>query len=388
VVFLRGTRRGTLVQSCSYVVLAILALEFLHPGGTLMGSVAQFALYAAILGPVFWVGRVALTARTVERLFLVLWAFYTASAALGVLQAYFPGQFQPPLSSVVAELGRGQVQSLEIQLASGEHIFRPMGLTDMPGGAAYGAVYAVLLGLGVLQSRKPFAGARFLAIASMLLGMMCLYLCQVRAALIMLGICVLALVALTAMSGRLSRFLVLACVVSIAVPLALAFAVSLGGHSVTDRLATLTEGDPGSIYYTNRGRFLEYTIDVLLPKYPLGAGLGRWGMINRYFGSRADSIYVEIQWTAWLLDGGVAMVLAYLALMFATSWRCFRIALNRGTLSVWPSIVVAYNVGALALCFSYVEFIGTSGLEFWLLNAAVLAAADQGAFLEEPASSL
>ncbi len=108
-------------------MLGILALEFFHPEGTLLGSVAQFGLYAAILGPVFWVGRASVSARTVERLFLVLWAFYTASAALGVLQTYFPGQFQPALSSVIAGLGKGQLAEPEIEAAGGEHIFRPNG---------------------------------------------------------------------------------------------------------------------------------------------------------------------------------------------------------------------------------------------------------------------
>ncbi len=261
-----------------------------------------------------------------------------------------------------------------------------MGLTDnVPGGAAYAAVYAVLLGLGVLQSRATFRGARVLAVVSIVLGMMCLYLCQVRAALVMLGICVAVLIALAALSGHVSRFLLGAGVVSIAVPLALTLAVALGGHSVTDRLATLVDGDPSSIYYKNRGIFLEATINNFLPQYPLGAGLGRWGMINQYFGSRSSALYAEIQWTAWLLDGGVPMVLAYFVLLLTTTWRCFRVALNRRVSSNWPALVVAYNVGALALCFSYVEFIGTSGLEFWLLNGAVLAAANQGAFLDEGA---
>ena len=38
-------------------------------------------------------------------------------------------------------------------------------------------------------------------------------------------------------------------------------------------------------------------------------------------------------------------------------------------------MLVAYNVGAIALCFNYVPFIGTAGLEFWLLNAALAVAA-------------
>jgi hypothetical protein len=35
----------------------------------------------------------------------------------------------------------------------------------------------------------------------------------------------------------------------------------------------------------------------------------------------------------------------------------------------------SYNVGALAICFNYPLFEGTGGIEFWLLNMAVLCAA-------------
>jgi hypothetical protein len=380
VAFLRGEGRTIAVHYWAYVVLGIIAIEVVHPEGSFPGAFAALALYTAIIGPAFWVGRLGVTPRTLGRLFLAMWAFYTASATLGVLQAYFPGHFQPPLSAVVAQLGKGVVKSLEIRLASGEHVFRPMGLTDTPGGAAYGGVYAVLFGLGLLQTRKAFFGARPLALLSMVIGMTCLYLCQVRAAVVMLSICVVVLVVLAAISGQASRFLIAAAVVAIAVPVAFTLALSLGGHGVTDRLSTLTQGDPSAIYYKNRGLFLEHTINVLLPLFPFGAGLGRWGMINVYFGSPTGSLYVEIQWTAWLLDGGVPLIIAYVALIAATTWRCLRGALRyggNGALGVWPSVVVAYNVGALALCFSYVEFIGTSGLEFWLLNGAVLAAIDQ-----------
>jgi hypothetical protein len=41
-------------------------------------------------------------------------------------------------------------------------------------------------------------------------------------------------------------------------------------------------------------------------------------------------------------------------------------------LATWAAIVTAYGVGALASCFSYPLFMSTAGLEFWLLNAALL----------------
>jgi hypothetical protein len=375
--FLRGRARATTLQQLAYGVLGILLLEVFHPDGGILASVAQFALYAAIMGPIFWVGRLNITPRTVNTLFLCVWAFYAASAALGVLQAYFPGRFQPALSAVYADLGRDQLQSMQIKLASGEHMLRPMGLTDVPGGAAYASVYAVLLGLGVLQSGKPFFGARVLAVLSMMLGIMGLYLCQVRSAVVVMCVAVVVLIALAAISGQLPRFAIAALVVGVAVPVAFLLAMSVGGNGGADRLATLLDGDAGDVYYKHRGMFLDFTINNLVPRFPLGAGLGRWGMISHYFGSGSESIYVEIQWTGWLLDGGVALMLAYPALIIVSTWRCLRLALDHGgrALSVWPSVIVAYNVGMLAFCFSYSVFIGTAGLEFWLLNAAVMAAA-------------
>jgi hypothetical protein len=157
-------------------------------------------------------------------------------------------------------------------------------------------------------------------------------------------------------------------------------AVSLGGRGVTDRLNTLVHSDAGTVYYKNRGRFLETTINTFLPQYPLGAGLGRWGMVNHYFGEAAGYLYVEIQWTGWLFDGGVPLILVYVTALLIATWGCAKVALGRvgaaaDSLSVWGAVLVAYNVGTLALCFNYVVFTGTAGVEFWLLNLALLCAA-------------
>ena len=41
---------------------------------------------------------------------------------------------------------------------------------------------------------------------------------------------------------------------------------------------------------------------------------------------------------------------------------------------VWASLIVAYDLGAVALTFSYPLFIGEFGLQFWLLNGLLFAA--------------
>ena len=163
-------------------VIAILALEFLHPdASSALAAAAQVSMYTAVLSPVFWVPRSVVTPRALRNLMVALWLYYSAGALLGVLQSYFPGRFQPELSAIIAEQGRDYVASLQIRLTSGEHVFRPMGLTTVPGGASYAALYAILLGTGVLLLPKsPFLGAKPAAIGTMMVGLMCLYLCQVR----------------------------------------------------------------------------------------------------------------------------------------------------------------------------------------------------------------
>ena len=69
-----------------------------------------------------------------------------------------------------------------------------------------------------------------------------------------------------------------------------------------------------STFQEERGAFLTYTLSELLFEYPLGAGIGRWGMMHVYFGDasmwEAPPIHVEIQPTGWLLDGGVPLWVA------------------------------------------------------------------------------
>ena len=370
----------TPLRACAMCILAVLALEFFHPDGSgLLAAFAAIMLNLAIIAPVFWVPRMGVTASHLRALVTILWIFYAFSAVLGVLQAYFPGRFQPPLASVLTARGRDHIAALEIVLASGERVFRPMGLTDSPGGAAFAGLYSLLLGTGMLLS-PTFRGARFMAVASMIAGTMCLYFCQIRSLVVMAGVCVITLLALLLVSGRISKLVGLLGVVGAVVPGAFALALAVGGKAMTDRLTTLVEADPGTVYYANRGHFLEATLFNDLPLYPLGAGLGRWGMVHAYFGEDTGGLWVEIQWTAWLFDGGVVLICIYVLAILLISSGCLSVALGRvgraePSLSAWGAVIIAYNVGALAICFNYPLFEGTGGVEFWLLNMALWCAA-------------
>jgi hypothetical protein len=364
-------------------VVAILGISLFHPTtNTYLAGVAQVALNLAILAPVFWVPFTGLDAAGLRKTLLLTWAFHAVGSAMGVLQTYYPGSFQPPISSVIAgNQTEGYMESLMIQTASGAMVYRPMGLTDIPGGAANSGYYAVMLGAGFLLLEKRFPWKLIFA-GSMALGVIALLLSQVRAQLVMLVCCLIVLLVIFLRRKEVAKFTSLAVTIAALGAVGFAGAVALGGASVTDRINTLLADDPGDVYKQNRGEYLDYTIQEQLPMYPLGAGLGRWGMMNAYFGDNSNpetaDLWVEIQWTGWLLDGGVPLILAYTLALVAAFWAMWKIAskkVKRSNLWLWASILLAYNVGAFALTFSYPVFVGTSGLEFWLLNAAVFAAA-------------
>lgn len=362
--------------------LGVTALNFFNPGTVSpIAAAAQLGIQLSIIAPLIWVTRLSIDPKTFRRTLALLFLFNAASAGVGVLQVYFPGRFQPALSSAVQVHGEAYARSLEFETASGERVFRPMGLTDTPGGAATGGFYAVLLGGGfLLSSRRGLV--RALSVGGILLGLLSLYLCQVRATAVTLLVCLLAMAGVLALSGRLVRLTALLGVVGGAAVLAFGWAVMVGGDAVLTRWSTLFEARPEEVYRSNRGHFLEGTFELLLPEYPLGAGLGRYGMANAYFGDNSDpeypSLWAEIQWTAWVYDGGILVTLLYPLGLLATLWWVLRIARRKDDLGgefwLWGSVIFAYNLGALALTFSYPFFLSQTGMEFWLLNAALFGA--------------
>jgi len=384
-VMLASVRGGARTRHPAYTVgaltLGVVAVAVLHPDTTnLVAGTAQAALYASIMAPLFWVPRLRLDTRVLRQTVLILWTFHTLSAALGVLQVYFPGSFQPPVSSIIASKGRGYVQSLMITTANGVRVFRPMGLTDIPGGASISGLYAVLFGAGFFLTRRT---AWWMAAAgtSMALGMTALYLSQVRAVLVMTGVALAVLVAILVRRGDVARVGTLGVVASTVFAGGYVAAMSLAGPSVARRMASLTQARPGAVYYNERGHFLLDAVNKLLPEAPFGRGLGHWGMMASYFGGNdPKSVWVEIQWAGWIVDGGAPLALLYLAAIVAALLMALRIATGRAPrdardLPFWGAVVVAHGIGALALTFSYPVFLSQPGMEFWLLNACLFAAA-------------
>jgi len=380
--FLPQSRRRHPAAALGGIVIAIYAISLLHPGmNTLTAGTAQVLLNLAILGPLFWVMRLEVDSTSLRRLLTIFWGFHACSAALGVIQTWYPGFLQPDISSVYAGRGADYLESLMIHTASGALTWRPMGLTDVPGGAAMSGFYAILFGIGMALTTSR-VWVRAVVLASMLLGLAVLLMSQVRSVLLMLCCCVLVLAVILAKRGDWAKSILLVVMLIWTAALGSLIALAIGGESVTSRLATLTEGSPAEVYQKNRGRFLAATVTEHLPRYPLGAGLGQWGMTNRYFGhnSAADraAMWVEIQWTGWLFDGGIPLILAYLAALYVAIRASWKIAISHSVsraIWIWGAILVAYGVGVAAITFNYPIFIGQGGMEFWLLQAALFAAA-------------
>jgi hypothetical protein len=383
-VMVRGRRERHPAATAGVLTLLVVALAIANPGTTsLVAGTAQAALYVSVMAPLFWVPRMSLDTKVLRQAVLILWVFHTVSAAVGVLQVYFPGSFQPPLSAIIVAKGKGYMDSLKIVTSTGQRVFRPMGLSDVPGGAAVSGLYAVLFGTGFFLTARSW-GMRSAAALSMVTGMTALYLSQVRAVLVMTGIAVSAVVLILAWRRDLARLGTLAVAAAVVAVTAYGAAMSLAGPSVARRVATLTAERPGAVYYRERGHFLADAFEKTLPQAPLGSGLGRWGMVASYFGRDTgpgggdNGVWVEIQWAGWIVDGGAPLMVLYCLTVAIALWTAWTVARGRAPagapeLPFWGAVVLAQGVGAFSLTFSYPIFLSQPGMEFWLLNAALFA---------------
>ena len=118
---------------------------------------------------------------SVERLQRVLWlclACNALSALVGALQVLWPSVFLPAEFNI--NFTDSYLGSLAYEGTDGRMIIRPPGLTDIPGGAARGAVYASFLALFFATERKHSSWLRGIFVIITLLSFFTLYLTQVR----------------------------------------------------------------------------------------------------------------------------------------------------------------------------------------------------------------
>jgi hypothetical protein len=377
------------VKFPGYAILLVLFLSlcFSFNLNSIPAGVGQIAMYLAILGPLFWAGKLPLSDRGFRNLLMILWGFQAISSLFGLLQIYFPTQFQFQISSVYDN--NPNLEGLKIVLENGVSLYRPSGLTDQPGGAALAGFYTVLFGLAFfLEGKSKYLSK--IGLASTFIGFFCIYMSQIRNVLIATCLCISCLLIVLAITRNFKRAMTLVGTIQPMVLGTFGWAIAVGGTKTLDRITSLFAGSAEDVYRQNRGHFLEDTINILLPKYPLGAGLGRWGMMNAYFGKNGnpltDQIWVEIQWTGWLLDGGVPLIIAYSGALILASYLTLKIAFERqrrDELSFWGAVIFSYNIGIIMITFNYPVFISQMGMEFWLLNAALFVAANRMSKLQE-----
>ena len=111
--------------------------------------------------------------------------------------------------------------------------------------------------------------------------------------------------------------------------------------------------------------------------------MGRFGQINSLFGSRQNMIWVEVQWPAWIVDGGVVLLVLYSCAIVLAMFDSARVALKCPDKQVafWAAVVASLNLSVLANCFRAMPFLASPGMQFWTL-AAVVNFADRQARAE------
>ncbi len=381
-VFLFTARPGKPHPAKTLLILILLYLVAMigSPGtNTPKAGFAQVMLYFSVMAPVFWAPALVCSKRQLQRIMAILLICNGINAVVGVLQVKFPAVFMPREFSTIQMNQEGGIG--KYVGPNGEEIIRPPGLSDLPGAVCAPASVAALLGLIFALRPMPVwqrAGSALLAFA----GVAAIFLSHVRTSILILGgmYVVYMILLLIQRDGR-RAVTMLAAVVGLYAG-ALFFAALLGGEAVTDRFATLFEDDPTTVYYRSaRGYQLQYDTQEYLSEFPLGAGLGRWGMMRLYFGNednpKSPPLWAELQWPAWALDGGFVLLLLYNIALIYNALHEFRLCrkLHRTSLAPYAAMIFASNAGVLALVFGFTPFTTQIGLQYWFLAGVLHGAA-------------
>jgi hypothetical protein len=383
VYYFRQGRGERLPDSTKWLAVSflLLLLNLLHESAHWFAGIGQIVFQLCIAAPAFWMARAVRSEAQIRR---VLWIFFAASAlgsVLGVLQVYFPERFLPPEFSALAQsLNPDIIHALTYVGADGREIVRPPGLSDLPGGAAVAGMMTMILGLALAVRRDERWGVRGVCLAAAVIGMTALYLTHVRSLTIVsaASVGVYALLRLRqgrTFEGSLSLGVGVALLVGSYI-----WAVAVGGEAVSDRFSGLADDGVFRVFQDQRGAFIRYTLSELLYEFPLGAGLGRWGMMQVYFGDptlwQAPPIHVEVQLTGWLLDGGLPLWLLYGGALFAAVRYSYRIALRAVTdvLQDAATIILCLQLTIICLCMTGPVFNTQLGILFWAATGALFGA--------------
>jgi len=380
VYYFRGGREQALPASTTWLIVSfgLLLLNLLHETAHWVAGSAQIVFQICISAPVFWMAKAVRTNTHMHRL---LWVFFIASALgaiVGVLQVYFPQQFLPPEFSALAQsLNPNLVQSLTYVGANGREIVRPPGLSDLPGGAAVSGMMSMILGLslGIGRTRRWYV--RLGCFAAAVVGMTALYFTHVRSLTLVAAGAVGLFAVLRMRQGRTVEGTITLAAGAALVVGAYFWATAVGGDAVADRFSSLADQGVFRMFQEQRGLVIRDTLAELLYQFPIGAGLGRWGMMQIYFGDttmwQAPAIHVEVQVTGWLLDGGIPLVLLYGGALF----MAIRYVYTKAVASVDRTcqdaavIVLCMQLILISLCMTGPVFNTQLGIMFWAVTGAL-----------------
>jgi hypothetical protein len=355
-------------------VLSLLTIMLFHPlTPSLTGGLAHLAVYFAVIAPVFWAPLLVRTPEQMARILALILICSGVNAAVGVLQVYDPARWMPPEFSRVLTEGAYGLGTMMYIGPDGRMIIRPPGLFDTPGAVAGPGMFAALLGAVFGLSALPLwqrAGAFAFAAA----GVAAIYLSQVRVSLVVLVVMALVYGFVLLRQGRAGKAATFGLLAAGVLSSAFMLAVALGGRSVADRVYSLFAADPFDVYYAARGVQLDYTMTELIFHYPLGAGLGRWGMAAGYFGTgNIPGIWAELQFTGWLIDGGLAMIALYLGAIVIASRQQLLLAGYTAypRVAACAAVVCAANLGIAIMTLSFTPFMTQIGIQYWFLAGAL-----------------
>jgi hypothetical protein len=363
------------------VSFVLLLLNLLHETAHSMAGAAQIVFQICISAPVFWMARSIRSESQIRRLIRVVFVCSAIGSAMGVLQVYFPERFMPPEFSVLARsLNPEIVHSLTYVGADGREIIRPPGLSDMPGGAAVAGMMTMVLGLALALGSNERWFVRVVCAAAAVVGMTALYLTHVRSLTLVAAASVGLFAVMRIRQGRTVEGGATLAVGALLLAGSYLWAIAVGGEAVSERFAGLANDGVLRVFQEQRGSFIRYTLSEMLYEFPFGAGLGRWGMMQVYFGDatlwHAPPIHVEVQLTGWLLDGGVPLWMIHggaLATALLFTYRSAVRAETRG-MGDQATIALCLQLTILCLCLTGPVFNTQIGILFWGITGGLFGA--------------
>ena len=363
----------------AYAVVGLLILQMFHPNTHTVAGLAHIAFQICIMCPLIWGMHWVRSVAHLRRLVWLTLGCNACAVVAGYLQIYYPDQFMP---SEFTSLDPMAIERLKIVLADGTETLRPPGLTDIPGGASVSAMIAGFMGVVLCLFPRIPIFLRGVCLALSACGVFVLFITQTRSLTMSMIVVVICACFFLWRQGRKVQALSIIGAGFFLLSVMFTHAVLVGGEDVLNRFMSITEEGAGESFQKNRGIFIEHTVDNLLPEYYMGAGLGRWGMMQTYFNTSKDPMspsapeYVEIQMTGWLLDGGVFMWFLYGGAIVSAMWYNFKVASRKGAseLSYLAAVIFGFNSMIVIQSLASPTFNCQLGLEFWFLCSALYGA--------------